>query len=74
MFEERYKCTGNRIRYYRKQMDMEQVDFAQEVGITPQYLSKIECGCAKPSLDLLFLIAKCLNVDIVELIKDTDNL
>lgn len=37
MFAIRYKKLGNKIRYYRKNRDFKQVDFAQKIGITPQY-------------------------------------
>lgn len=72
MFAIRYKKLGNKIRYYRKNRDFEQVDFAQKIGITLQYLSKIECGYAKPSMDLLFRISECLGVDITEIMKESD--
>lgn len=68
----RYKRIGNKIRYYRKDRNFEQVDFAQKIGITPQYLSKIECGYAKPNMDLMFRISECLDIDVAELVKETD--
>ena len=72
VFAMRYKRIGNKIRYYRKDRNFEQVDFAQKIGITPQYLSKIECGYAKPSMDLMFRISECLDIDVAELFKKTD--
>ncbi len=74
MFAARYKRIGNKIKYYRRARDFEQVDFAEEIGITPQYLSKIERGVARPSMDLMFTIAKHLQINVCELIEDNDKL
>ena len=65
---------GARIRYYRTICNLEQSALAEKLGITPQYMSKLERGTAKPSMDLLFLIAQQLNVDVAELVKDGSEL
>ena len=69
MFAERYKQMGAKIKYYRIIKGLEQMELAEKLGITPQYLSKIERGVAKPSTDLLFLIAEALSVDIGDIMK-----
>ncbi len=69
MFEERYVQIGAKIRYYRTVKNLDQGSFAEQVGITPQYLSKIEHGSARPSLDLLFRIAESLKIDIAKLVQ-----
>lgn len=69
MFAIRYMQIGAKIRYYRTIQKMAQAEFAEKVGITPQYLSKIECGNAKPSTDLLFRIADVLGVEITTIMK-----
>lgn len=42
MFASRYKKIGAKIVFYRKLKSMTQEKLADEVGITPQYLSRIE--------------------------------
>jgi len=65
---------GAKIRYYRTIRALEQIALAEKLGITSQYLSKIERGAAKPSTDLLFLIAQVLNVDVITLMKGESEL
>ena len=43
MFALRYKKIGAKIVFYRKLKSMTQEKLADEVGITPQYLSRIKC-------------------------------
>ena len=74
MFALRYIQIGARIRYYRTICHLEQSALAEKLGITPQYMSKLERGVAKPSMDLLFLIAQQLNVDVADLVKDETSL
>lgn len=70
LFAAKYIQIGARVRYYRTIRELAQSALAEQLGITQQYMSKIERGTAKPSTDLLFLIAKTLNVDVAELVKD----
>lgn len=70
MFAAKYVQIGAKIRYYRTIRTLEQITLADRLGITSQYLSKIERGVARPSMDLLFLIAQELNVDITKLMKE----
>lgn len=44
MFASKYKKIGAKIVFYRKLKSMTQEKLADEVGITPQYLSRIENG------------------------------
>ena len=74
VFTAKYVQIGAKIRYYRTIRMLEQIALADRLGITSQYLSKIERGAAKPSTDLLFLIAQELNVDITKLMKEESDL
>ena len=69
MFAERYMLIGAKIRYYRTVANLDQGSFAEKVGITPQYLSKLEHGSARPSLDLLFRIADTLQISAGKLVQ-----
>ena len=41
----------------------------EQIGITPQYLSKIEHGSARASMDLVFRIADKLQVKVSNLLE-----
>lgn len=74
VFTAKYVQIGAKIKYYRTIRTLEQITLADRLGITSQYLSKLERGAAKPSMDLLFLIAQELNVDITKLLKEESDL
>ena len=71
----KYKKIGARIVYYRKLKGMPQEYLAELVGISPQYLSKIENGNYKNSVSfsVLIKIAEKLNVKIAQLVQDIDS-
>ena len=66
-----YIKLGAKIRYYRQLMGINQSELAEIVCISPQYLSKIECGRRIPSIPIMAAIAKALNMSIAELLKET---
>lgn len=74
MFEKKYRQIGARIRYYRNIKKLEQAEFAEKTGISRQYLSRLERGASRPSIDLLFRIADILEVDVGAIMKDDDNI
>ncbi|WP_242830401.1 helix-turn-helix transcriptional regulator [Clostridium thermobutyricum] len=51
----------------RVKQDIQQKDFAKELGITPQYLCLIEKGKVEPRRDLMIKIAKALDTTVQEL-------
>lgn len=69
MYAEKYQALGRQIRYYRILRGLGQCVLADRAGVTPQYLSKLEHGAAKPSLDLLFALADVLQVTASELLE-----
>lgn len=69
MYCEKYVEMGKKIRYYRIMQELWQGMLAEQIGITPQYLSKIEHGSARPSMDLVFRIADKLQVDVARLLE-----
>lgn len=72
MFSLQYKKLGARIVYYRKINGLTQEKLAEEVGISPQYLSRIENGNYPKSVSLstLMRIAEKLNVTISTLTEN----
>ena len=59
------------LKFYRQLKKFGQTELAGKVGITSQYLSKIECGKQMPSLQVLLLIAEKLEIDAAALISDS---
>lgn len=56
---------GSIIRKLRKEKYSEnQVDFSKRIGITQSYLSSVENGNKKPSIDLLETISLLTNVPL----------
>lgn len=75
MFALRYKKIGAKIVFYRKLKSMTQEKLADEVGITPQYLSRIENGGYSKyvSLSTLMKIAGVLDVTMSQLMEGVES-
>ena len=74
MFAIRYKQIGAQIVYYRKLKGVTQEKMASDVGISPQYLSRIENGSYPKSVSLstLMRIADYLGISISKLTEKVD--
>ena len=55
---------GQSIKIVRKNKGLKQKDFCDKVGITQSYLSGIENGKKKPSIDVLEKISDAVNIPI----------
>ena len=66
-----YKLIGNRIKSKRKTMTMTQEILAEKLDVSIGYVSQVERGITKISLDLLAEISAILNCDIAELITES---
>ncbi len=55
---------GKRIRQKRREMKLTQEKLAEMVNINAQYLSRVERGVARPSLELLYAFAETLNCSV----------
>ena len=64
-----YIQIGNRIRAYRKQLGFTQESLAFEIHTSAAYLSCIERGIKKPSLQKLVEIAEILDVSVEDLVS-----
>ena len=75
MFASRYKKIGAKIVFYRKLRSMTQEKLAEEVGITPQYLSRIENGgyTKSVSLSTLMMIAGALDITMSQLMEGVED-
>lgn len=63
-----YKLIGSRIKNFREQKKLTQERVAEAVGISSVYLSKIENGKVRPTLDTLAAICDCLACDLGSLL------
>lgn len=62
------KSFSERIKFYREQRNLYQVELAEIVGISTSYISSIEQGLRTPSLKVLKKLAKALKVSPKDLL------
>ena len=60
---------GKRIAQRRKRLGLSQKELAEMLGITPQSVSKWECGAALPDIDLLLELSHIYGATINELLE-----
>ena len=63
-----YHSIGQRIRHFRKAKRITQEELAFRIGTSAAYVSNIESGKKKPSLQKLTEIAEVLEITINDLI------
>ena len=63
-----YKSIGKRIRHYRKRRGYTQEQLGLSINTSGAYISNIERGVKKPSLDNLASIAETLDVTVNDMI------
>lgn len=61
------KLIGERIQELRKSLKLSQEQIAEKADISPNYLSRIECGKENPTLDMLIKLSKALGVEMWEM-------
>ena len=69
-----YITIGKTIHNYRIIQEMTQEQLSEDAGISPGYLSKIEKGNKKPSLEVLLMIAYCLGISLDDLVYSDRNI
>lgn len=67
-FEE-YRKLGLNIAYYRKEQGLSQMQLAEEIDISRTHMSRIENNDSAVSLDVIFSIAKALDIPVVKLFE-----
>ena len=63
---------GERIKKYRKNKEMTQDALAQALTVSPQSISKWECGDGYPDITLLPTIANFFEITVDELIGNDE--
>jgi Predicted transcriptional regulators len=69
-----YIILGLNIRSIRRKNNYTQEKLSEKVGISPVFLSQIENGNRKPSLETVVNIANSLNVTVDELLTNKSSL
>jgi len=64
---ERLKAGENPIRVWREHRGLKQKELAAQIGITAPYLSQLEKGDRKGSVDVLRRLAVFLHLDLEDL-------
>ncbi|MGN0538396.1 MAG: helix-turn-helix domain-containing protein [Candidatus Fimenecus sp.] len=64
-----YICIGQNIRTERKKCGITQEYLAELCNITPVFVSQIENGMRKPSLETMYSISKSLGVSVDDLLR-----
>ena len=57
------------LRRFRQEKNLSQEELAARLDISPSYISRMESDLKKPSLDIIFRLAKALDVKPHELVK-----
>lgn len=67
MRENFYKQLGKNIKKRRKELNLTQQELAARLGLSLNFIGKIEVAFSKPSLDTLIDIAEKLETTVSEL-------
>ncbi len=66
---EEYRKLGLNIAYYRKEQHLSQIQLAEKIDISRTHMSRIENNDCAVSLDVIFSIAKTLNIPVYKLFE-----
>ncbi len=62
------KKTGRLIAHRRKEMNLSQKQLAEKLNVTDKAVSKWETGNGAPDISMLTLLARTLNVSVIEIL------
>jgi len=68
-----YHNLGINIKHRRKELGLTQQELADKLGISLNFMGKIEVAFSKPSLDTLINISECLETTVSELCNFNNN-
>ncbi|MDO5153296.1 MAG: helix-turn-helix transcriptional regulator [Eubacteriales bacterium] len=69
MHSESYRKLGLNISYYRKERGLSQMQLADKIDISRTHMSRIENNDCAVSLDVIFSIAKALDIPVCKLFE-----
>ena len=67
MHKDFYKLLGKNIKKKRKERKLTQQELADKIGISLNFMGKIEVAFSQPSLNTLISISKALDVTVSDL-------
>ncbi|MCM8816750.1 MAG: helix-turn-helix transcriptional regulator [Candidatus Omnitrophica bacterium] len=65
-----YKTLGQSIRKIRKSLGLTQEELSRKTGIAPSFLSHIERGTKKASIETIYKIANALDVPLQKIFTE----
>lgn len=65
-----YNIIAGQIKYYRSAKQISQAELAEKTDVSALYISYIETGRRKPSLELLIRIASALSTTVDNLLAE----
>lgn len=66
---EEYRKLGLNISYFRKERGLSQMQLAEKIDISRTHMSRIENNDCAVSLDVIFSIAKTLDIPVHKLFE-----
>ena len=63
---------GEKIKQYRENKNMTQIEIANALGVKPATVSKYESGALEPNIESLKKLAELFDISINELLKEDD--
>jgi transcriptional regulator with XRE-family HTH domain len=66
------QAFGQAIRKYRLNLNLSQEDLAFRAGVHRTYISQIERGLKSPTLKVIWVLAKALEISMQELLHETE--
>ena len=63
-----YSLIGEQIKFWRKQRSLTQEQLAEKVELTPGFISLIETGKKRASLETLLSVCRALNITTNDLL------
>ena len=64
---------GKKIKLYRENKNMTQVEIAEALGVKPATVSKYESGTLEPNIEALKKLSELFEVTIDELLNDKED-
>jgi len=64
---------GDKLRTLRKKLGMTQKELAEQVGLTPSFISQLEKNVISPSLDSLLKLSEKLNAQPIYFLMDAES-
>ena len=65
---------GKNVKYHRFKMNYTQEKLAEKLGVSSNYIGRLERGQHSPSLTKIEMIAKALNIKPFELFIERDDI